>query len=196
MIKLHCCNQFEKMIAKSENYTVELIRDENYLENSKDNLVSYYQVFFMESDYVFPTKIGLKTFENGKIISTAIIDSIGGGSGIHKNSQIIENERIIVCCSDSVFCLSVSDLNLIWKTEADQASCSEIFKFNESYIIHGEMEISRLNLDGEIMWQKSGADIFTTEKGTDDFEINESYIKATDWENRTYKFDFYGILME
>jgi len=46
------------------------------------------------------------------------------------------------------------------------------------------------------MWQKSGADIFTTEKGTDDFEITESFIKATDWGNRTYKFDFNGILIE
>jgi hypothetical protein len=184
------------MIAKSGNYTIELIRDENYSEKSNDNLISYDKIHFEESDYVLPTKIGLKTYENDEIISSAIIGSVGGGTGIHKNSQIIENDRIIVCCSDSVFCLSIPDLNLIWKTEADQASCFEIYKFKESYIIHGEMEISRLNFNGEIMWQKSGADIFTTEKGTDDFEITDSYIKATDWENRTYKFDFNGILIE
>ncbi len=160
-------------------------------------ILNYYEkIHFMEYDYVFPTKIGLKTYESSKIISSAIIGSVGGGTGIHKNSQIIENERIIVCCSDSVFCLSIPDLNLIWKTQADRASCFEIFKFKKSYIIHGEMEISRLNLNGEIMWQKSGADIFTNEKGTDNFEITESYIKATDWGNRIYKFDFNGILME
>ncbi|PCJ64855.1 MAG: hypothetical protein COA58_11305 [Bacteroidetes bacterium] len=184
------------MIAKSGTYTIELIRDENYSENSTDNFISYDKIHFMESEYIFPTKIGLKSSENGKLISSAIIGSIGGGTGIHLNSQIIEKDRIIVCCSDSVFCLSIPNLDLIWKTQADPASCFEIFKFNESYIIHGEMEISRLNLNGEVMWQKSGADIFTTEKGTDDFEITESYIKATDWGNRTYKFDFNGILIE
>ena len=184
------------MIAKSGKHTIELIRVENYSENSTDNLTSYEIIHFMESDYVFPTKIGLKTYENEKVISSAIIGSIGGGTGIHKNSQIIEKDRILVCCSDSVFCLSIPNLDLIWKTQADQASCFEIFKFNESYIIHGEMEISRLDLNGKIMWQKSGADIFTTEKGTDDFEITESFIRATDWENRTYKFNFNGILIE
>lgn len=184
------------MIGNSENYTIELIRDENYSENSNDNLISYDKIYFEKSDDVFPTKIGLKIYENDKIISSAIIGSVGGGTGVHKNSQIIEHDRIIVCCSNSVFCLSIPDLNLIWKTEADQASYFEIFKFKESYIIHGELEISRLNLNGEIMWQKSGADIFTTEKGTDGFKITESYIKATDWENRTYMFDFNGILIE
>ena len=184
------------MIAKSETYSIELIRDENYSENSTDNLTSYEKVHFMESEYIFPTKIGIKVSENGKIISSAIVGSIGGGTGIHQNSQIIEKERIIVCCSDSIFCLSIPNLDLIWRTQADQASCFEIFKINESYIIHGEMEISRLNLNGGIIWQKSGADIFTTEKGTDDFKITESYIIATDWENRTYKFDFNGILIE
>ena len=49
---------------------------------------------------------------------------------------------------------------------------------------------------GKIIWQKSGADIFTTEKGIDDFEITESYIRATDWENRVYKFDFNGKEIE
>jgi len=78
------------MIAKSGKHTIELIRVENYSENSTDNLISYDKLHFVESDYVFPTKIGLKTYENGKIISSSIIGSIGGGTGIHKNSQIIE----------------------------------------------------------------------------------------------------------
>jgi hypothetical protein len=67
---------------------------------------------------------------------------------------------------------------LIWKTQADQATCFEIFKFKDSYVVHGEMEISRIDLNGNIMWQNSGADIFTTEKGINDFEITNSFIQA------------------
>ena len=58
------------------------------------------------------------------------------------------------------------------------------------------MEISKLDSDGRLIWQQSGADIFTTEKGTNDFEITESYIRATDWENQTYKFDFNGKVIK
>ena len=184
------------MIIELEKYKVELKVDKTYSENSTDNLNQYGKVHFDQSEYKISTKIGLKVFENGKLINSAIIGSIGGGTGIHKNSQIIENDRILVCCSDSIFCLSIPSLDFIWKTHADQATCFEIFKYNDSYIIHGELEISRLDSNGQIMWQKSGADIFTTPTGINDFEITEEYIRATDWENRTYKFDFDGVLIE
>lgn len=176
-------------------YLIEIQKDEMYTIDSSDNLFDYSNIYFTSSDFILPSKVGIKVFENEKLISSAIIGSIGGGTGIHDKSQIIENDKLIMCCSDSVFCLSIPDLNLIWKTQADQATCFEIFKHQDSYIVHGELEISRLDLDGNILWQKSGADIFATEKGIDDFEITATYIRATDWENCVYKFDFDGNLI-
>jgi hypothetical protein len=173
-------------------YIIELEVDETYTRNSTDNVNDYSKVYFDESKYKFPTKIGLRLFENGNLYQSAIIGSIGGRTGIHENSQIIEEDRLLVCCSDSIFCISIPELELIWKTQADQATCFEIFKYRDSYIVHGELEISRLDYNGKILWQQSGADIFTTEEGIDDFEITELYIRVTDWENRTYKFDFDG----
>ena len=184
------------MIFETGKYNIELQIDEFYTDNSLDNLNQYQKVYFTESEYILPTKIGIKVFENDELIKSAIIGSIGGGTGIHKSSQIIEEDRILVCCSDSIFCISIPDLDLKWKTKADQATCFELFKKDNNYIVHGEMEISKLDSSGKIIWQKSGADIFTTEKGIDDFEITESYIRATDWENRVYKFDFNGKEIE
>ncbi len=183
------------MIFELEKYRIELFKDETYTDNSVDNIVSYEKIYSMNYDYN-SIKIGIKISENDEIINSAIISSNRGATNIHKNSQIIENDRIIVCCSDSVFCLSIPNLDLIWKTQVDSFTCFEIFKVRESYIIHGEMEISRLNLNGKIMWQKSGTDIFTAETGNNDFEITEEYIKAIDWENRIYKFDFNGTLID
>lgn len=184
------------MIAEAGIYRIELDKDENYSVHSSDNLFKYDRVYFEQSQYDFPTQIGLKIYERDKLIRSAIIGSVGGGIGIHENSQIIEHDRIIICCSDSLFCLSIPKLNLIWKTKADQATCFELFKYKESYIVHGEMEISRIDMNGQIMWRKSGADIFTTPKGQNDFEITETYIGVTDWGNRTYNFDFEGRLIE
>ena len=75
--------------------------DEFYTDNSSGNLNQYQKVYFTESEYILPTKIGIKVFENDELIKSAIIGSIGGGTGIHKSSQIIEEDRILVCCSDS-----------------------------------------------------------------------------------------------
>ena len=178
------------------NYEIEIQKDDTYSVNSADNQFDYKNIYFTPSDFILPTKIGLKIFENEELISSAIIGSIGGGTGIHDKSQIIEIDKLIICCSDSVFCLSIPDLNLLWKTQADLATCFEIYKLQDSFIVHGEMEITKLDLNGKILWQNGGADIFTTEKGVDDFEITDSFIRATDWENRTYKFSFDGKQIE
>ena len=60
------------------------------------------------------------------------------------------------------------------------------------YIVQGELDISRIDKNGNIIWQQSGADIFTRMEGKDNFVLTENYILATDWENRKYKFDFNG----
>ena len=173
-------------------YQIDIYRDETFAKNSVDNLHKYDIEHFDESDYVFPTKFGIKVFEDNKLLTSAIIGSIGGGTGIHKTSVIYENTRVLICCSDSIFCLSIPELTLIWRTQADQASCFEIYQYQESYIVHGELEISRLDKNGKIIWQQSGADIFTTIDGRQDFELTDKYIIDTDFENRVYKFDYDG----
>ena len=135
---------------------------------------------------------GIKVFKDDHLFKSAIIGSIGGGTTNHAKATIFEDERFLICCSDSVFCLSIPDLTLLWRTQADEASCFEIFKFKDNYIIHGELEITRLDKNGEILWQHSGADIFTTIAGKDDFELTDKYIIAKDFENRIYKFDYNG----
>ena len=173
-------------------YQIDIFRDETFAKGSVDNLHKYDIEHFDESAYIFPTMFGVKVFENNDLLKSVIIGSIGGGTGIHKTSVIYEDTKILICCSDSIFCLSIPDLTLLWRTQADQATCFEIFKYQDSYIVHGELEISRLDKDGKILWQQSGADIFTTIDGKQGFELTDKYIIATDFENRVYKFDYDG----
>jgi len=173
-------------------YQIDIYRDETFANGSVDNLHKYDIEHFDESDYVFPTMFGIKVFEDNKLLTSAIIGSIGGGTGIHKTSVIYEETRVLICCSDSIFCLSIPELTLLWRTQADQATCFEIYIYQDSYIVHGELEISRIDKNGKIIWQQSGADIFTTIDGRQDFELTDKYIIATDFENRIYKFDYDG----
>ena len=175
-----------------EKYLIDIYTDRTFTEGSADNVNQYDFVYFDKSEYYFPSVFGIKIFQDNTLIKSAVIGSIGGGTGIHDTSTIIENDRLLICCSDTIFCLSIPDLNLLWRTKADQATCFEIYKYQDSYIIHGELEISRLDKDGKILWQQSGADIITTLDGKGTFQITDSYVLATDWENRKYKFDFNG----
>jgi hypothetical protein len=154
-------------------YQVEIYRDETFTKGSTDNLHKYDNEYFDESEYIFPTMFGIKVFKNNDLLTSAIIGSIGGGTGIHNTSTIYEDTKLLICCSDSIFCLSIPELKLLWRTKADQATCFQIYKYKDNYIVHGEFEISRLDKDGKIVWQKSGADIFTTLDGKQDFELTE-----------------------
>ena len=177
-------------LCNSNNYNS--IKTEHKRIFSADNIHKY-DFEYLEAEKKYnSTFVGVKIYEYKKLVKSTIIGSEGVNSTISENSKIIEQNRIVICCADKIFCLSSPELNLLWKTKADEITCFEIFKKDNFYIVHGEMEISKLDENGKILWQRGGADIFTTISGKDDFEINEKYIIATDWENRTYKFDFDG----
>jgi len=152
--------------------------------------------FRYDADEYCSSYMQIGIYKGEEILKTVLLGSEGGGTGVHETSFIIEPDRVLICCSNSVFCLSIADLNLLWRTRADSATCFEIFNYEDGYIVHGELEISRLGRDGAILWQQSGADIFTTsEGGKNDFLITGNYILATDWHNRKYKFDFDGNII-
>jgi len=60
------------------------------------------------------------------------------------------------------------------------------------FIIHGELEITRINKNGNIIWQNSGSDIFVTLDGDNDLKIIENNIYVESWDGRKYKFDYNG----
>jgi hypothetical protein len=189
-------SQFFMAQFTNGNYRIDIFKDQTFSKDSDDHSNVYDFVYIDKSEYQFASVYGIRIFQNDILIKSAVIGSIGGGTAIHNTSTIIENDRILVCCSDTVFCLSLPDLFLLWRTKADQVTCFEIYKYKDSYIIHGEVEISRLDNNGKILWQQSGADIFTTCNGKDSFFITDNFISATDWENKKYKFDFNGRLIE
>jgi hypothetical protein len=173
-------------------YQIDIYHDETFKKSSTDNLHKYDNVYFDESEYLLPTMFGIRLFKDTQLLKSVIVGSIGGGTTNHRNAVIFEPDRFLLCCSDTIFCLSIPDLTLLWQTQADQACCFEIFKYQDDYIVHGELEISRLDKNGNILWQQSGADIFTTISGEQGFELTEDFIIATDFENRIYKFDYNG----
>jgi hypothetical protein len=180
------------MQTTAGQYKIAIYHDEAFQYTSIDNVQKYDYTYFENSKAKFPTMFGIKVYADDRLLKSAIIGSTGGGTTIHKTAAIFETNRFLICCSDSVFCLSIPDLKLLWQTQADWATCFEIFKYRDSYIVHGELVITRLDKDGNIVWQQGGADIFTTISGENKFQLTDDFIIATDFENRVYKSDYNG----
>jgi hypothetical protein len=86
-------------------------------------------------------------------------------------------------------------LELKWATQSDPATCFGIYKLQDDYIVHGEIEISRLDKEGNIKWQFGGSDIFVTFDADDAFKLNADHIALTDFYRIKYKIDFNGKII-
>lgn len=161
-----------------------------------DQLATYSRVYKSGEGDSFTNQIGIEIFEKGKLQSSCLIAADGGGTGITATTTLINHAGIVICCGNTIFKLTLPDLNLVWQTVCDEATCFGIYYFKQDYIVHGELEISRLDKAGKIVWQRGGMDIWTTLDGTDDFAVYDNYIVATDWGYSRYKFDADGKLLE
>jgi len=181
------------MTFEVEKYKIVINEDSEYTSDSNDNVFNYAKEYLTESDYQLPTKYGIRLLENEIEINSVIIGAENGATGLHETSQIIEENRIIICCCDSVFCLALPTLNLNWKTKTDEITSFEILKIDNGYIVHGELEITRIDNNGKIIWQNGGADIFVTPDGTGNFNVEGNTITVTDFEKKTYKWNLDGM---
>lgn len=179
-----------------KHQTIKLYDEADYGLQSKRNFKKYENTFVSGDERVLTSRVGIELFEDDELVSSCLISSEGGGTGVFKNSALISDDGIIVCCANTIFKLKTPSLNLEWKTVSDLATCFSIHKLGNDYVVHGELEITRLDKNGKIIWQQGGRDIWITAEGMDDFVIYEDYILATDWDYNRYKIDFDGKIVE
>jgi len=176
-------------------YKIEINNDRTYTIGSVDNRITY-DLEYSDSDCknIRPSSIhSVIAYENEKILKSAIICCCDGGStGIHDNSAIINVDNFVICVGSYLYSLDIPSLKLNWSVKVDSATCFGIYLHNNKFIVHGELEISQLNQDGEIEWQFGGQDIFATESSDNIFSIHDNYITAFDFENTKYHIDFDG----
>jgi hypothetical protein len=175
---------------------IEVFDDSSYKVGSVDNTIKYNKHFFGEGGQEYPvSKHGIRLFKNENEINNCIVIGSGGATGVYENSSLIDDSQLLICCCDTVFCLLLPDLELNWSLQADQTICFQIFKFQDDYLTHGELQIARLGKDGKIKWVFGGADIFVSTEGKDEFKLEQDHIMLTDFCNTKYKIDFEGNLI-
>jgi hypothetical protein len=175
---------------------IEVTDEPTYKFGSSDNNFNYSKHYFGEGATEYPTsKHGIKIYKDDEIIDNCIIISSGGATGIHQNSSLLDKDQLIICCCDTIFCLTLPYLELKWKTCADRATCFQIFKHQDDYIVHGELQVSKLDQDGKIKWEFGGADIFVSIDNEEEFKIENDGILLTDFAKTKYKIDFDGKLI-
>jgi hypothetical protein len=175
---------------------IEVVNEPTYKFGSADNNFNYLKHYFGDRVIGYQTsKHGIKIYQNDQIIDSCIVISSGGATDVHQTSSLLDNDQLLLCCCDTIFCLTLPGLNLKWQTQADQSTCFQIFKQQGSYIIHGEIQVTKLDENGNEKWSFGGADIFVNIDNEEEFKLESDGILLTDFAKAKYKIDFDGKLL-
>lgn len=183
-------------IYQFKGLTIEVFNDNASELNTADNGSDYLKCYFGSNGEQYPvSKHGARVYKEDQVIASCILIASGGATGIHSTSSLLSNDQLLVCCCDTVFCLRLPDLELNWQVKIDPATCFQIFQLQDDYLIHGEIEISRVDKNGNIKWHFSGADIFVSPNGSEEFKLDGNRILLNDFSGNSYILDFAGKVL-
>ncbi|WP_313818866.1 hypothetical protein [Cupriavidus sp.] len=161
-----------------------IVNEPNYSFKSADNARHYAIEIRLADDAYISSAHGVYLNEE----AIAVVGASGGCSAVHDNSACVIDDKLYLAVGDSLACLSLSSPDrLLWSVQADMATCFGIYWADKqrALISHGELLISRLSTDGKILWQTSGADIFT-----EGCRLLPECIEAIDFNKAVYHFDY------
>ena len=187
----------QKMKVKYNNLTIEITNEPDLdLSNISQKFNKQYpSELGQKLEYQPSSMHGIRISENGTEKCSAILLESGGATGITENSFVIKNESIYICCSDMVYCLKLSDLSVNWRNQCDPGTCFQIYEFEDDFIIHGEMQISRIDEQGKTKWNFGARDIFVSPDGKNELKIIENRIEVIDWQGYKYVLNSAGELL-
>lgn len=178
------------MQVKWVDFTIDLFKDVHYDPLSVDNVIRYDHYYTLEDQRYRLLQRGIRIIDEEKqVVQQVCIAASGGDTGIDEHSYALFEERLAVCCGDSIFCLAIPNLTLLWQMKADAITCFSVFAYGSDLIIHGELSISRLTKEGAIAWQFSARDIFVSLTSIINFRIEERTIYVIDWDGILYEVD-------
>jgi len=183
------------MKLKNFNYEINIEIDTTYTLESMDNK-KYDYVFnpnnLTRKDYTKVLGIEIKNVY-GNVVNIALIGYIYASSDDY---AVLEDSKLIILMDSTIIVIELKKFTIKHKCIGDSGCYFSIHSFCDGYVIYGEQEIIKINLNLEVEWTFSGADIFVLPYSDESaFKINGEIIELIDWNGASYKIDKYGKLI-
>jgi len=174
------------MSIQINNYKVSLIDEPAYNLNSMDTVRDYRSELCSHDAYEPCCAHGVIIGDIKSPKTSTIIIGTGGATGVHKDSIAYTQNICFIAAGDSVFALKVPSLKMLWCKQVDLSTCFGVFwvEKHKCLITWGEVCVCRFSMDGNKVWETSGADIFTQ-----GFELTGDAIEITDFNNDKYRIN-------
>lgn len=129
---------------------------------------------------------GLISSDGARVHASVLLCAAGGPSAVHARSLYVTEDLCFVAIGPYIVCLSLPNLDVTWSTEVDSATCFGVLPTADgrALISHGELEVARVALSGEVVWTAAGADVLSG-----GLTVTEAEVHVDDFNHDTYVFD-------
>jgi hypothetical protein len=181
------CSALEETVEYAcGSFNLTLLDEPTYTAGSADNVRSYDRLYCFAREYQPSSRHGLICRKPDGTEHSCVLLAAGGATGVHEHSAVGFNDCCFVAVGDMVCSLSLPVLDLKWATKVDAVTCFGVYysQKHNCLLAHGELEIARLNLRGDIAWSASGMDIFS-----EGFRVVGDHVQVIDFYHQHYRID-------
>jgi hypothetical protein len=168
------------MKFESKNYTVIVVDESEYIGDSNKKEHSYTNEYNLAPDVQPSSSYVIKCAQSG---ASCIVHTGGGASVVSNRSAILRGSSLLILVGDQIVCLTLPTLEKSWSKTIDSATAFQVYLSpdGEGLLIHGEIDISKISFEGEVIWSTSGKDIFS-----EGFTVYDDYVEAVDFNGDRY----------
>jgi hypothetical protein len=170
----------------SGRFALSLHDNPTFTSVSEDNARKYDREYNFVGEGRPVSKYGMACREPDGANYSCMLLAGGGASRVNEHSAVVVNSSCYVGVGDTICSLSLPTLDLKWSTKVDAATCFGVY-FSHQHnclVSHGEIEVARVSLSGEIVWSASGKDIFSG-----GLRVLGEVVEVIDFNHEAYRID-------
>lgn len=132
-----------------------------------------------------PQATHLEVQVDGRLAASAVLLVDQGYAAVGQGRAVLRARALFVAMADRVIALALPALDVLWAEKVDDSCVFGLMEIEEeeALLVHGELEITRIGMDGRIQWQRGGADIFTG-----GCHVEDDVVVAVDWNGAVYRW--------
>ena len=182
------------MILSNETYQIIITKDMDsplqfISERSYDHV--YNPQGYTEKNFHAAFVITIQTGQDKTCI--ALIGSIYASPD---QCAVLDGSNLTVLMDEEIVQIDLQSMQIAKLQIVSDTTLFSIYPIDEGYIIHGEMEILRLDSNYMRIWDFWGSDIFVTQDRTHEaFKMENNQILLEDWNGVRYALDMDGKLI-
>lgn len=190
----------QNLNISNQIWNVEISYSKIYSEN-KNNETE--KVIELQNEYKTNSVFVSIRKKNSEVLKNVEINGIDGSFYLHKstgndNSQSVKlnDNNLIMSLGFTILSLNLDETELDWILRPDIAEIFEFYDLEEDILLRGELQIHRIDKNGNIKWSYSGRDIWVNLEGKSEVNIEENKIRLLDFESNEYLINFNGELLD